>query len=805
MSLECLDVTLHKTVYHKTNANDPAGVPFLIGKTTSGQSIKGPMRKPVELQTYRLWGDWQPQKGYEPAFVFVHHEPIVEQSESGFAQYLSTFVDGLGPIKSRAIVDEYGMDSLKVLRENPDDALKIKGITPEIVESIRNHFAENQQVDPIAYSKLIELFKGHKIPKRIIRFLLRDWGSDAPAKVQELPYMLLAYPGLGWKTVDAFALSVGYPQEGQARHVAALVEAMEKIAGDGHTVASRTEVNEIAFSLVGGLPNDEAWTKAENDRLIVHNYYEDNYSLPKIAEAERTIAERLALLARTAIPLPFSLDDDGLLAGQQAAMRLVEQHGVVVVSGAPGVGKTHAVTKAISGCVKHGLRGIRFVAPTGKAAKRAAELLERALPGSGIVSSTVHRALGPIPSQEPEGVPSEVAKSGRGRGAFTFSRNEENPIEAQIIVCDEASMLDVLLGADLLRAIAPGTRLIFVGDPNQLPSVGAGSVLRDMIDAGIPTATLTEVQRNCGTIVRACHDILKGKPPTPADKVDLDAGNNWIHVELSKPEEIAETIVNLHKSTKTFDPVWDMQVISPEKAKAGVGCNNLNRLLSDALNTWKGHHQSKADDDEQGGYEPSFVCGDKVVRTKNGLCDLMTVMSDDDDDRPDWTWGNQRFRLSETDIVNGDMGDVVDICKARGETYVVVDFVSPRRRCRLPFMGNHLIAAYAMTCHKAQGSGFPYVVLPVHNSFFYDEKKGIGMWNREMIYTLFSRAERFLVTVGPRAAIESAVKRPTVGRRQTRLKSLIQSPSRILEVFEDVEAEIEEILANVEQEEFADV
>jgi len=779
--VECLDVTLERKLFHKPSANNPAGVPFLIGKTTGGHTIKGEMRRPVEFQTYRLWGEWRPQKKYpQPAFEFTSHEPIVEQSESGFAQYLTNFVDGLGPVKSRAIVDEFGMDALKVLRENPDEAAKIKGVTPEIVESIRKHFSEHQSVDPVAYARLIELFAGHKIPRKIINLLMRDWGSDAPDKVTEQPYILLAYPRLGWKMVDAFAVAnAKYPPGGMERHRAALVESLERISGEGHTWGSKVDVESIAFTLVSGQPTEEAWNAALLDSFIAARDHESGnpkFALPKLAEAEEIIASRLATIARSAAPLPAALDDTGLLTGQRDALRLIEKHGVVIVCGAPGTGKSYTTTRGMAGLVALGFASIRFVAPTGKAAKRAAELLDRALPGVEIQSSTIHRALEPCPSQEPEGIPSGDAKLNRGREAFGFGRGPGRPLETQVLVMDEASMADVELSANLLKAVAPGTRLIIVGDPNQLPSVGPGSVLRDLIAAGIPTATLTEVQRNCGAIVRACHDIMKGIPPTPSKKVDLANGENWIHVELDDPNEIAAKIVALHQSSKTFEPVWEMQVISPERAKPGVGCNNLNALLSQALNTWRHRNPAKAGDDEDGGYAPAFVCGDKVVRTKNGLCDLMTKVDEDDDDysaRATWTWDGDRYKLTETDIVNGDMGDVVDICTHGDDTYVVVDFVSPHRRCRLPYGSSHLVAAYALTCHKAQGSGFPYVILPVHNSFYFNARTGTGLWNREMIYTMFSRAEQLLVTVGQYSAIEAAVGRRTVQQRRTRLRELV--------------------------------
>lgn len=811
MSLDTLDITLSRIIYHNTSQRNRAGVKYLIARTSSGATIKGEMSKAIEGERYRLWGEWRLQKPYkgrpaEEAFEFQHHEVIIDQSESGISHYLRTHVDGLGMMKSAALVAEFGTDTLTILRTEPERAATVKGITPEIVESIRKHFAETH-IDPMAYAKLVDMFAGYKIPKKVISTLAKDFGSDAPQMIQEKPYLLLAFPRLGWQLVDSFATATaGYPKNGTDRHKAAIVEALERISAQGHTYGTRVDIETIAFGLIDATPTGEAWDAALNEDLIVSKDQDGEkypaYCLPKLADAEETIAERLATLAATANPLPFTLNDDGLLEGQRNAIRLIEQYGVVILAGAPGTGKTYTITRALSGLVENGITSIKFVAPTGKAAKRAAELLRNALPNCPIEPSTIHRALAPQPSSEAEGVPQAVAKMGRGREEFGFGRGPDSPIEASIIVVDECSMVDAKLGASLFNAVANGSRLIIVGDPNQLPSVGAGSVLRDLIEAGVPTATLTEVQRNSGRIVRACHAILGGQVPEPAAKLDLPNGNNWVHLEISDPSQIAAQIVRLHESARkngNYNPEWDMQVISPEKRKPGVGCNHLNRLLAELLNPYRQIDPAKVTEDDMGA-PPPFERGDKVIRTKNGLCDRMAaeiegeINGEDADqfaiqepfarsgvvipipeDAPTFRWDGKRYGLVETDIVNGDMGTILDICKEGDNWYVVVRFHSPDRLCRLPYGECHLELAYAVTCHKAQGSGFKYVIVPVHDSFYYNARTGEGLWNREMIYTLLSRAETLLVTVGTQQSIRSAVGRKTVGRRRTRLAGLMRA------------------------------
>jgi exodeoxyribonuclease V alpha subunit len=450
------------------------------------------------------------------------------------------------------------------------------------------------------------------------------------------------------------------------------------------------------------------------------------------------------------------------------------------------------------------------VTPTGKAAKRASELLNNYLPPDTIASTTIHKALAPKPSADDGGIPLEMARRGRARDPFSFTKNAQDPLKVNILIVDETSMVDVRLMASLLRAVPKGTRIVFVGDHNQLPSVGPGAVLRDMLASGIPTAMLTEIVRSDGggRVVRACHAIKDGIVPEPAATVGLPT-ENWVHVEREDMREIAEIIVGLHESAsrnyvaggpedggKGFDPVWGMQVVSPQNGKLPIACAYLNRLLAAKLNPLAAQQEglgeaglslgsqaqtsgdgppgNKEDDYEVSG--PPFFVGDKVVRTKNGLCDEMLLMPPGDFsfDRPEFTWRGNSYSLAETAIVNGDMGTVLDIVEGRKGMQVIVFFRNPGRLCRLPYGGCELIQAYAMTCHKAQGSGFPYVIVPVHEQFYWDQKKGNGLFSREWVYTAVSRAEKLLVTVGQFSAIRKAVGRKTVHLRQTKLANLIR-------------------------------
>lgn len=849
MALDTLDAVLTRVVFHKPGKYDPTGSPFLIARTSSGATIKGTMRKPVEGERYRLYGSWAAQKGYtEPAFEFVTHEVILEEGVAGVVQYLRNYVPGLGLVKATALVEALGADTLRVLRTNPDEALAVHGITPAIVSSIRTHFEEEVEFDPAAFARLVDLFAGHRFPKSVVKSLLRDWGSDAPAKVLENPYMLLAYPRMGWKGVDAFAIDVAgaaYARDGLARQVAAIVEGLERLADDGHTYGTRVEVDVQAFALIAMRASDEAWEAARREGSIVrlndesscgtnliegHPWCEPDdrpddadeaFALPKLASAEREIAGHLRRLAGGAeFRLGLAIHHcEGLSDEQRAAVKVIEDNRVSILAGPPGTGKSYTLATVIAALIRDGGAGIRVVAPTGKAAKRAAELLDKACPGHGIECSTIHKALGVAKSDAPEGASSEAAKIGRGRDEFGFQHGEGRPLEVDLLVVDELSMVDCRLMASLLSALATGTRLVLVGDPNQLPSVGPGSVLRDLIAAGVPTATLKTIQRSDGggRVVRACHAIKDGRVPEPAARVGLPT-ENWVHLEEDDPARIAATIVELHETARRngrYDPLWDMQVVSAQRKKWPIACQALNYALGRLLNAkaW-----GDAADEADG---PPFRPGDKVIRRKNGACDEMvpvrlasgaidvgkalaapTVpgavgspewfdrlsareladgsaldalerLEDEeegrDEPRVDWRWRGMGYALRETAVVNGDMGTIEDVVVEDAGAFAVVRFRNPDRMCRLPMGEHHLELGYALTCHSVQGSGFPYVIVPVHHCFYAE------LFTRELLYTAISRAEKLLVTVGQFSAARAAIGRPRIHVRRTRLAGLVAS------------------------------
>ena len=407
----------------------------------------------------------------------------------------------------------------------------------------------------------------------------------------------------------------------------------------------------------------------------------------------------------------------GLNTLQQQAFEMIFNNPVSILTGGPGTGKTFTLSNVIDGFEQTG-KSFKMAAPTGKAAKKMEE-------ATGQPACTIHRLLEPKPRTDPIS----------GNVNFSFNKNHENPIDADILILDECSMITNSLMADTLDAIATGTKLVLVGDKGQLPSVGAGAVFRDMIGSKrIPVTELTEIQRNSGDIVKACKAISEGKFYNPSDKLDPDAGKNLKHVEASATliiQNIIKTIVCDRMVKRGYDPIWDCQVISPVNKRTDLSCQDLNKVLQDKLNPNPVIEGS------------IFRVGDKVIQTKNEK--IQTPIG-----------------LDEL-VVNGDIGKIFDIEKNN----MTVKFFNPDRTVLIPLKKNHLLLAYTITCHRFQGSEAPVIVIPVHSAFGF-------FLDRSWIYTAISRAEQICITVGEFQAIRVATMKDNSNKRITKLRELLE-------------------------------
>ena len=808
---------------HKPSKYSRTGMPYLVALLDTGETVMGEMAKPERAEAditderYRFFGARQADR-LDPGatvFRFDQFEILIDASANGMAEYLSRHIDGIGKSKAKSLVTAFGADTIQILRTEPARAAEVPGITGELAEAIRKHFEEEVRFDPVAYAKLIAMLADFKVPHKLIGNLLRDWGSNAPEVIREHPYRLLRYPRMGWDTVDAFAMQVAqYEAKGVDRQEAAILEALARATDEGHTITTKMEVEGIAFDLIRSRPDDSTWAALIDDRRIALSDNQESVGVsfametriapPKLDAAERYIAARLRLLAAHARKLTVDVDAiEDLSPAQRDAIRLNVERGVSVLIGHPGVGKTWTLSRYIKYIYQSGIRGIRIMAPTGQAAKKAKQMVREVMGGLGeeIPSTTIHKALGIGPSDDDEDVPEDSAKVGRGRKQFGFQHSEDNPLEGQVFIIEEVSMVDVCLFAAVLAAIPIGSTVFIVGDPEQLPSVGPGSVLRDLRDGGVPMALLTEILRSDGggTIVRACHSIRAGRRPVPAQKLSLPT-DNWIHIPAATPAAIQETVVGLVAKVQAgsrlnLDVIWDVQVVSAQYKVPFFGCNDLNDRLSFQLN--RRATQLTGDGDDL-----RFRAGDKVIRRKNGIVDEMISFHADGLERPDWTWSHpethegDEWMFRETTVVNGDIGICEDVVTSAKGAWAVVRFINPDRLCRLPIGKCHLQRAYATTVHSVQGSGYKYVIIPVHKSFMFNAYKGFGIWCCELFDTALSRAEMIAITVGDEDAIWLACGRRTLYGRKTRLVQRLREeaarPAPVLPSPEDVDFGAEE-------------
>jgi exodeoxyribonuclease V alpha subunit len=686
---------------------------FLIGLLSSGEAVKGNMNEPIIGQEYRLAGDWEDDPKWGRQFKFQRYATETPRDSEGIFRYLVRVAKWVGPVVGRSIVKTFGDDALTILKQDPQRAAdEIKGLTFKRAEEISRDLIANQDREAAAV-ELESMLGGHHLPKHTITTLIETYHSEAPALIRQSPYgTLMDVRGIGFTLADRVAVSqtIGYERDGIERRQAASLHALQEAAtGAGHTwLPGEKLINEVQ-ELTGFPPGPDVRVKLiEDDAIRVRN---NMVALAKLADDERDVAGMILQLLVKGEDLSehVSVDLKGLATDQQEAFRLAMTHPVFILTGAPGTGKTYTLRRIIEQFTQWN-KLIALAAPTGKAAKRMTEVI-------GMPAMTIHRLLGPEP------------RTFKGELIFGFTRGIGSPIPADLLVIDEFSMVDISLAASLFRAVALGTRVLIVGDHYQLPSVGPGAVLRDLLAAEVPSYELTEIKRNTGDIVKACHAIKDGLPAAPSPHLDPDAGLNFRHIEESDPfiiQEIIRDLVTKRLSMRGYDPVWDIQVLSPMNERTALSCLDLNIMLQGALNI----------------HPPvpgvPFRISDKVIQRKNEEIDSEFV-------------------------VNGDLGEVKDINDAE----IVVNFLYPDRLVRIKRKSHHIQLAYAITIHRMQGSEAPVIIIPVHTCFG-------GFFNRELLYTAISRAQDICITVGEWHALEAAVGRVGNVRRITRLAELIK-------------------------------
>jgi len=699
-------------------------------------SIMGDMDEPAVGQEYMFSGRLSPNPRFGGLQLKLSgYRTILPDNNDGIWRYLVQTAKWVGPKVATEILDAFGADALTIIKTSPGRvSAAVAGVTPERAEEMAEALKANERLEAatIEVNQLLGGVLGPRTTKKAIKV----WGADAPHLLRRDPFRLRELPGVGFRSADAIAAKLGKPPESMRRHVHATIAALEEAtARGGHTRIDRESLFKDASSHLGSPVIEKAHRAIERIKTVSADVNE--IALTDLAAGEEYIAGKLAaMLSHQGEPRRFpAILSGGLADDQLKAVRLGEKRSVFLLVGAPGTGKTYTLARMVSSLQAAGL-SVELCAPTGKAAKQMTLALADTCGGD---ARTIHSMLRP-----------EIDEDGN----FTFGHNASNPLDADVIVVDELSMVDVRLMRSLLRAVRQDARLLLVGDPYQLPSVGPGAVLRDLLRAGLPHYELTEIKRNAGCIVRACHAVKDGRMPTPAAKMNLDAGDNWRHLDVGTTSDIKGVIHELISSRLAavetgLDPLWDIQTISPVNEAGALACDKLNSLIREILNPAAEHV----------GRLP-YAAGDKVVRLRNG-----TVPGEYFAGGGEAAASKTRITRDFPDVavVNGDIG----IVEAIDAAAVYVRFRWPARRVRITRTEPHLKLAYCLTCHKMQGSECPVAILPLHKSL-----SRSPIWSREWIYTAMSRAKRALITVGDLDALRPGLKRVSVNARVTRLEEL---------------------------------
>jgi exodeoxyribonuclease V alpha subunit len=658
-------------------------------------------------------GEWVNDRTHGQQFKARFLRTSPPSSADGIEKYLSSgMIRGVGPVYAKKLVRAFGEKVFDVIEATPDRLREVEGIGPVRAASILAAWAEQKAV-----REIMVFLHSHGVgTARAVR-IFKTYGADAIQVMTENPYRLARdIRGIGFKTADAIAMKLGIEKTAMVRVRAGISFALTEAMDEGHCGLPTEELIPLAEKLLE-VPQDLIRTALDlelQESTVVADQVGETpcVFLAGLHRAERTIAERLTRLSNGALPWP-RIDPDkampwvekriglALAESQVAAIRLALISKVLVMTGGPGVGKT-TIVKAILRIRSAKGMTLLLCAPTGRAAKRMTE-------ATGFEAKTIHRLL-------------EVDPKGGG-----FKRDDDNPLDCDLLVVDETSMVDVMLMQALMKAVPDKAALLIVGDIDQLPSVGPGQVLADVISSGaVPVVRLTEVFRQAAEsrIITSAHRINRGSIP---DLSPPGTESDFYFVQADGPEAAVARVIELVKTRipRRFglDPIRDIQVLCPMN-RGGVGARSLNIELQAALNP-AGERKV-----ERFGW--TFAPGDKVMQIENDY---------------------------DKEVYNGDIGYIDDVDPNAGE--IVTSFDG--RSVTYGFGElDMLVPAYAATIHKSQGSEYPAVIIPVLTQHY-------AMLQRNLLYTGVTRGKRLVVLVGQKKAVAIAVRNISGRRRWSKL------------------------------------
>jgi len=688
-------------------------------------TVVGNLMAPTPGEILEMKGEWTLHPKFGEQFKVVDYKTTVPATVYGIKKYLgSGLIKGLGPVMATRIVKKFGDETLDIIEKDIEKLASVEGIGKKRMAMIKSAWNDQREI-----RDLMLFLQSHNVGSGYAVKIFRQYKNRSIAVVKQNPYRLASdIFGIGFTTADSIAEKLGFAKDSKLRSEAGIIYVLNQLADEGNVyfpyellVKRCQEVLQVDR----GVLSDALGTLAFDQKIIVEDLnetiddFKENYKAVYLARyyaAEAAIASRLKMLISA--PKSFRAIDSKkaiawaqeqltiqLAENQTAAVRCALDNKVTVITGGPGTGKTtltNTILKIFSGLQAKAL----LAAPTGRAAKRMSE-------ATGHEAKTIHRLL-------------EFSFQKGG-----FQRCIENPLNCDLLIVDEASMIDTMLMNFLLSAVPLGTTIIMVGDANQLPSVGPGNVLNDIIASGfIPTIELTEIFRQAqnSQIIINAHKINNGDMPSLDPSPAHGEQSDFYFIEQEDPEKVHEIILKLVKERIPhrfkIDPVDDIQVLTPMH-KGIVGAKNLNISLQSVLNPGKGGLVRG---------QSTYRTGDKVMQIRNNY---------------------------DKDIFNGDIGRVAEIYPDDQELNVTFD----GRKITYEYSDlDEIVLAYAVSVHKSQGSEYPAIVIPILTQHYI-------LLQRNLIYTAVTRARKLVVVVGTRKALAIGIQNNKPQKRFTYLQT----------------------------------
>jgi len=682
-------------------------------------TVVGNFMAPMPGEILKMQGEWAHHPKFGEQFKVVHYKSLVPASVAGIEKYLgSGLIKGIGPVMAKRIVKKFEKETLDVIEQEVEKLAEVDGIGRKRIEMIKKAWADQKEI-----RQVMIFLQSHEVSSAYAAKIFKTYGNESIEVVQENPYRLASdIFGIGFLTADRIAEKLGFAKDSELRAEAGILYVLHQLADEGHVyypfqplVNKCQEILEVDQEILS-----RALTSLDGEKKIVIDDLQEKESkadyqavyLAKFHLSETNIAARLKALINAPKSIrPIDPDkalkwvqkqlDITLASKQVDAVRRAVTDKVLVITGGPGTGKTTIVNAILKIFVRSGVK-LLLAAPTGRAAKRMSE-------ATGYEAKTIHRLL-----------EYSIQKGG-------FQKNDQTPLRCDLLIIDEASMIDTILMHHLLKAIPPRATCILVGDVNQLPSVGAGNVLHDIIASGaVPVMELSEIFRQAreSLIIVNAHKINQGL--MPAFKPSGHKLADFYFIEQEEPEKVLGIILEMVKGRipKRFglDPIDDIQVLTPMH-KGMVGAGNLNLELQNNLNPGP-------DSLSRGG--KNFRINDKVMQVQNDY---------------------------EKGVFNGDLGRIVRINLEAQE--VTIDFDGKKVPYDYPDLDD-VVLAYAISIHKSQGSEYPAVVIPILSQHYV-------LLQRNLIYTAVTRGKKLVVMVGSKRALAIGIGNDKTKKRYTYL------------------------------------